>query len=212
MSEQAVMAQFQRRYLQSVGLLGLLLLASLAFDSLLLLVSPAQRNLLSLGLNSALGGVYAGLMAIVLPAALLQSYREWYLTRSLRAAELSRLAWRSFWPWWLGLSTLALLAGFSLAPWAADFTVTGPDGKPLALAMVTRTAVQGAPIDASDNDYPASGLLQQGVFEHTRFSDAQGRVALPDTPGAYRVRLRKPGYRDRVIEPDALARPASWRM
>lgn len=108
--------------------------------------------------------------------------------------------------------TLALLAGFSLAPWAADFTVTGPDGKPLALAMVTRTAVQGATIDASDNDYPTSGLLQQGVFEHTRFSDAQGRVSLPDAPGAYRVRLRKPGYRDRLIEPDALARPAAWRM
>jgi streptogramin lyase len=109
-------------------------------------------------------------------------------------------------------STLALLAGFSLTPWAADFTVTGPDGKPLALAMVTRTAVQSVTIDASDNDYPASGLLQQGVFEHTRFSDAQGRVSLPDAPGAYRVRLRKPGYRDRVIEPDALARPAAWRM
>ena len=109
-------------------------------------------------------------------------------------------------------STLALLAGFSLAPWAADFTVTGPDGKPLALAMVTRTAVQGATIDASDNDYPASGLLQHGVFEHTRFSDARGRVSLPDAPGAYRVRLRKPGYRDRLIEPDALAQPAAWRM
>ncbi|MFP5485697.1 MAG: hypothetical protein ACLGHV_08545 [Gammaproteobacteria bacterium] len=109
-------------------------------------------------------------------------------------------------------STLALLAGFSLSPLAADFTVAGPDGKPLGLAMVTRTAVQPAQVDASDNDYPASGLLQQGVFEHTRFTDAQGRVALPDTPGAYRVRLRKPGYRDRVIEPDALARPAAWRM
>ena len=109
-------------------------------------------------------------------------------------------------------STLALLAGFSLAPWAADFTVTGPDGKPLALAMVTRTAVQGATIDASDNDYPASGLLQHGVFEHTRFSDTRGRVSLPDSPGAYRVRLRKPGYRDRLIEPDALAQPAAWRM
>lgn len=109
-------------------------------------------------------------------------------------------------------STLALLAGFSLAPWAADFTVTGPDGKPLALAMVTRTAVQSATIDASDNDYPASGLLQHGVFEHTRFSDARGRVSLPDAPGAYRVRLRKPGYRDRLIEPNALAQPAAWRM
>lgn len=109
-------------------------------------------------------------------------------------------------------STLALLAGFSLSPLAADFTVTGPDGQPLALAMVTRTATQSTPVDASDNGYPAPGQLQQGQFEYTRFSDAQGRVHLPDAPGDYRVRLRKPGYRDRVIEPTALATLAAWRM
>jgi streptogramin lyase len=106
-----------------------------------------------------------------------------------------------------------LMLGMALAnAHAADFTVTGPDGKPLPLVMVTRTTTQSAAIDDSDNGYAASGKLQQGTFEHTRFSDAQGRVRLPDAPGDYRVRLRKPGYQDALIEPTALGKPASWRM
>ena len=79
----------------------------------------------------------------------------------------------------LGMGTLML--GMALASaHAADFTDTGPDGKPLPLVMVTRTTTQSAAIDDSDNGYAASGKLQQGTFEHTRFSDAQGRVRLPD--------------------------------
>jgi streptogramin lyase len=106
-----------------------------------------------------------------------------------------------------------LMLGMALAnAHAADFTVTGPDGKPLPLVMVTRTTTQSAAIDDSDNGYAASGKLQQGTFEHTRFSDAQGRVRLPDALGDYRVRLRKPGYQDALIEPTALGKPASWRM
>ena len=106
-----------------------------------------------------------------------------------------------------------LMLGMALAnAHAADFTVTGPDGKPLPLVMVTRTTTQSAAIDDSDNGYAASGKIQQGTFEHTRFSDAQGRVRLPDAPGDYRVRLRKPGYQDALIEPTALGKPASWRM
>jgi streptogramin lyase len=111
----------------------------------------------------------------------------------------------------LGMGTLML--GMALASaHAADFTVTGPDGKPLPLVMVTRTTTQSAAIDDSDNGYAASGKLQQGTFEHTRFSDAQGRVRLPDAPANHRVRMRKPGYQDALIEPTALGKPASWRM
>jgi streptogramin lyase len=111
------------------------------------------------------------------------------------------------------LRTGTLLMGMALASaHAADFTVTGPDGRPLPLVMVTRITTQSAAIDDSDNGYAASGKLQQGAFEHTRFSDAQGRVRLPDAPGDYRVRLRKPGYQDALIEPAALGKPASWRM
>ena len=35
---------------------------------------------------------------------------------------------------------------------------------------------------------------------------------LPDTAGEYRVRLRKPGFKDVLIDATALAKPASWRM
>lgn len=163
MSEQAVMAQLQRRYLQSISLLGLLLLASLAFESLTLLGAGGPRQLLSLGLNSALGGVYAGLMAIVLPAALLQSYREWYLTRSLRAPELSRLAWRSFWPWWLGLSALALLAsqlplsGLSPLPWPECL---GLSAFSLGLMLVLQQPPQLQALLQPLQQYP----LERGLF------------------------------------------------
>ena len=95
---------------------------------------------------------------------------------------------------------------------AADFTVTGPDGKPLQLVMVTRQPATPAKMDDTDNGYATPGKLQQGTFEHTRFSDAQGRVRLPDTAGDYQVRLRKPGYQDAVIPPADVAKPNAWRM
>ena len=107
----------------------------------------------------------------------------------------------------------ALLLGMAWATaQAADFTVNGPDGKPLPLVMVTRSATSPAKIDDSDNGYAASGKLQLGSFEHSRFSDAQGRVRLPDAPGDYRVRLRKPGFKDALIGTADLSKPASWRM
>ena len=115
----------------------------------------------------------------------------------------------------LGIGTLLLVMALAGAH-AADFTVSGPDGKPLPLVMVTRSATQPTKIDDPDNGYAASGKLQQGTLEHTRFSDAQGRVRLPDDAqkpgGDYQVRLRKPGFKDVVITPAALAKPSSWRM
>ena len=115
----------------------------------------------------------------------------------------------------LGTGTLLLAMALASAH-AADFTVTGPDGKPLPLVMVTRLPQSPAKIDDSDNGYAASGKLQQGTLEHTRFSDTQGRVRLPDAtqtqPGDYRVRLRKPGFKDALIGPPDLAKPAAWRM
>jgi len=110
------------------------------------------------------------------------------------------------------LGLLVLLTGAALAAQAADFQVNGPDGQPLPLVMVTRSATQALPVDASDNGYPASGKLQQGTLEHTGFTDARGHVHLADAPGTMRVRLRKPGYKDRVIEPAALGQAASWHM
>ena len=105
-----------------------------------------------------------------------------------------------------------LLMGMALCAQAASFQVTGPDGKPLGLVMVTRTATEPEKLDATDNGYAAPGKLQQGALEHTRFSNALGWVRLPDVPGPYRVRLRKPGYRDSLIEPPVLNLAASWHM
>ena len=95
---------------------------------------------------------------------------------------------------------------------AADFQIQGPDGKALPLVMVTSAPTQAAAIDTSDNGYATSGKLQQGTFEFTGFTDATGHVQLPNTPADYRIRLRKPGFKDQLIEPAQLAKPGVWRM
>ena len=77
----------------------------------------------------------------------------------------------------LGIGALLLATALAGAH-AADFTVSGPDGKPLPQVMVTRVATQSAAIDDSDNGYAAHGKLQQGTFEHTGFTDEKGRVKL----------------------------------
>ncbi len=110
------------------------------------------------------------------------------------------------------LITAMALAALAASAQATDIQVQGPDGKPLPLVMVTRAPVRPAAIDTSDNGYAASGKLQQGTFEFTGFTDTAGRVHLPDAPGDYRIRLRKPGLKDLLIEPAQLAKPGAWRM
>ena len=84
---------------------------------------------------------------------------------------------------------------------ALTLKVRGEDGQPLGLVMVTQVANPAAAIDASDNGYPASGKLQQGPFETTRFTDGKGRAMLPDRARPFRLRLRKPGFRLLTLEP-----------
>ncbi len=110
----------------------------------------------------------------------------------------------------IAMLALSTLAAFSAL--AADFQVRGPDGKPLPLVMVTRSPVQAPKVDTSDNGYPTPGQTQQGGLEHTRFSDAQGHVRLPDGGGAYRVRLRKLGFKDREIAATNLQLASAWQM
>ena len=112
----------------------------------------------------------------------------------------------------LALGALLLGMAWAGAAAAADYTVTGPDGKPLPLVMVTRQPATPIKMDDSDSGYPTHGKLQQGTFEHTRFSDAQGRVRLPDQAGDMQIRLRKPGFQDVVIPPADLTKPNAWRM
>jgi streptogramin lyase len=94
---------------------------------------------------------------------------------------------------------LALLACAASAALAAPVTVVDSAGEPLSAVMVTRQPVTPAAIDTSENGYPASGRPQQAHVEITRFTDRAGRVQIPPAAHAWQIRLRKPGYRDRVI-------------
>ncbi len=89
-----------------------------------------------------------------------------------------------------------VLAAFALPSPALNLSVSAPDGQPLGLVMVTRSPVKPALVDTSDHGYPASGKPQQALFETTRFTDQRGAVQLPDAAGEFRLRLRKPGFKD----------------
>ena len=106
-----------------------------------------------------------------------------------------------------GSAALALLV-LTLNAQALTLQVRGEDGRALGLVMVTQVQEQPAPIDASDNGYPASGKLQQGAFEDTRFTDERGMATFPDRQQAVVLRLRKPGYQDlKLSSKDLAARP-----
>jgi streptogramin lyase len=119
---------------------------------------------------------------------------------------------KKFWMTWGAVAAWTVLAATAPAALAAQVQVTGPDGQPLPLVMVTRMPAQPGAIDTSDHGYAANGKLQHGSFSATAFTNAQGQVQLPDTALAYRVRLRKPGFKDQLLEPQELARPGPWRM
>ena len=99
------------------------------------------------------------------------------------------------------LAAAACAAGAALA---APITVVDSAGKPLPTVMVSRQPVKPAAIDASDNGYPASGKPQQAYIEITRFTDSAGRVDIPPAEHPWQVRLRKPGYQDRIVAPAEL--------
>ena len=96
------------------------------------------------------------------------------------------------------LTAAALVTSAALA---APVTVVDAAGKPLPTVMVSRQPVKPAPIDTSDNGYPASGKPQQAYIEITRFTDSAGRVDIPPAEHPWQLRLRKPGYQDRILAP-----------
>ena len=102
---------------------------------------------------------------------------------------------------------------FALAAWlagpavAVPVSVTDPAGKPLATVMVSRQPVKPAVVDASDNGYAASGKPQQAYFEFARFTDAAGATDIPAPAHPWQIRLRKPGYQDRIVAVGDLAKP-----
>lgn len=93
-----------------------------------------------------------------------------------------------------------LLALSGLGAQALTLQVRSEDGRPLGLVMVTQVPDPAVRADMSDHGYAASGKPQQGAFETTRFTDAQGKAMLPDSAPGFRLRLRKPGFKVLVLE------------
>ena len=117
------------------------------------------------------------------------------------------------------IATMRLCAGFLLAAplaianvFALPVHVIDPAGNPLATVMVSRQPVSPAVVDKSDNGYAASGKMHQAYFEVTRFTDAKGWVDLPAADHPWKVRLRKPGYEDRILGSNEVARPVTLTL
>ena len=105
-----------------------------------------------------------------------------------------------------GLAALCLLAAMAMGAASAQalpIRVVDAQGKPVATVMVSALPAPPATIDTSDNGYPASGKKQRALFETHGFTDAAGSAELPldGLAGApWKLRLRKPGLRDVVLE------------
>ncbi|MDT8989450.1 hypothetical protein RQP54_01085 [Curvibacter sp. APW13] len=104
-------------------------------------------------------------------------------------------------------TVFALLGLVALQSFAAPVQVVDTHGKPLATVMVSRQPVKAAVLDTSDEGYPASGKLQQSYIELTRFTDSQGRADIPAAEHAWKLRLRKAGYKDRIVSPAEASKP-----
>ena len=98
----------------------------------------------------------------------------------------------------------ALAALIACNVFAVPVSVKDPAGKPLATVMVSRLPMNPAAVDKSDNGYAASGKRQQAFFELARFTDAAGATDIPPAEYPWKIRLRKPGYKDLTVPASAL--------
>jgi virginiamycin B lyase len=101
----------------------------------------------------------------------------------------------------------ALAALIACNVFAVPVSVKDPAGKPLATVMVSRLPINPAAVDKSDNGYAASGKRQQAFFELARFTDAAGATDIPPAEYPWKIRLRKPGYKDLTVPASALDKP-----
>lgn len=102
---------------------------------------------------------------------------------------------------------VSLLALLALQLHAAPVQVQDAQGKPLSTVMVSRQPVKAAGVDTSDNGYAPSGVPQRAFIEVTRFTDALGRTDIAAADHPWQLRLRKAGYKDRLVSPAQAAKP-----
>lgn len=104
-------------------------------------------------------------------------------------------------------TAFALLTLAALQLHAASVQVVDTHGKPLATVMVSRQPVKAALVETSDNGYAPSGKVQQAFVEVTRFTDTMGRTDIAVASHPWQLRLRKAGYKDRVVNALEASKP-----
>lgn len=82
---------------------------------------------------------------------------------------------------------------------AEAIRVTDDAGQPIPVVMVTQAVDEARRLDTADAGYATPGKTQVVDREVTRFTDADGRVVMPDRAGVLNYRLRKPGFRDAML-------------
>ena len=82
---------------------------------------------------------------------------------------------------------------------AEPLRVTDTQGKPIPLAMVTRTPLDVPAEDLSDDGYAPHGVTNTAAVTLTRFTDATGQVDIAE-PGEHFYRVRAQGYRDLYLD------------
>ena len=98
------------------------------------------------------------------------------------------------------LLSFALFSAFAVSVHALPVRVVDAQGKPLPTVMVSVAPVTPATIDASDNGYAEPGKLQRALFETHRFTNTAGTTDLPTGSEPWKLRLRKPGFKDVLVE------------
>jgi virginiamycin B lyase len=100
---------------------------------------------------------------------------------------------------WRALRATAAVCASIGSSSAAELIITDPSGQALATVMVTQTLAQPNPADTSDGGYQQPGQAHHTDTERTAFTDHRGRAQLPQRTGSMLYRLRKPGFRDQLV-------------
>lgn len=74
-------------------------------------------------------------------------------------------------------------------------------GSAVSRVMVTQSLANPSPLDTSDNGYPTPGVGKLVFPEITGFTNSSGELNLPDLKEPKKIRLRKFGYKDLLIQP-----------
>jgi len=82
---------------------------------------------------------------------------------------------------------------------ADTFSIVDEKGKAITSAMITEMAAAPEK-DTSDNGYQTPGIARNVPSEVTLFSDTSGRASFPRRSLPLKYRVRKPGFRDALVE------------